>query len=760
MRNAKGQRTVCAAALLALLVGPLLLFGYYDKVHMKAAELALHLLERNDRDRAYAEVYAAANKERLLAGSWMEDYGAVDGNERSFRHFYDPATGKGCAFMPYFHVWILLDGASVTFKGPRYPSALAWASDGAGTRDVRNWKGAIEAYDYTPSSRSEAYFRLGHVVHLLTDMAEPDHATGTPHAASGFAYPEDLNKILAFLKAAADSLPGFWAEEELIRRAMLANAARGQEKVGFEKFVEDNHARLFPTPPQGKSNKRLSLENYFRTMGQLSQHVIREKSFPLPIGVRFTPISTEDDQRFLESPKANFSFFPAIDHKDPAEAERHLGLARELLMSAILLNAGVIEFFHDIVNPPPYVRSVRISQGGRPVYHAYWKDITHTVEGAHPNENAEAAKKLRQGKFDHKYRYETVYGRELVGGPEERASAEGPTLFGATVGRPKRGTGPALRPGTPAEVRIEFGPDPAGFEAPPERMAEVAVAIGGRRVEGRLVDAGAAWAGSFTPALADGEEEAELPIEIAGTDVHNHGFEGRVTTASHAALPRAQGYALDKEPELPAKTLYDAGSRFPIKNYWPGADRNHKVTVRRDEAPPPAEERAVAPSPGLSIGIEGDVVGPPGDRRKAWSFSVQFRADADLELELVEVEQWQLEENAFNSYRRLARQAGRVYDFSAVNISDFSRPPDRDLERADSRLDDLALWPHFQDGVPTYVYHDFWVTAISSVLRYKIVCRARGPDGRIRQAELIFDSKDWVPTGRKGWQDVPLYRKK
>jgi hypothetical protein len=657
--------------------------------------------------------------------------------------------------MPYFHIWIALDKASVTFKGLRYPGSLAWASDGAGTRDVRNWKGAIEAYDYTPSSRAEAYFRLGHVVHLLTDMAEPDHATNTPHAASGFAYPEDLNKILAFLKAAADDLPGFGAEEEIIRRVMLVNAARGQEKVGFEKFVEDNHAGLFQSPPQDKPSKRLSLENYFRTMGQLSRRIIREKSFPLPIGVRFTPISTEDDQRFLESPKANFSFFPAIDHRNPAEAERYLGLARELLTSAIRLNAGVIEFFHDIVNPPPYVRSVRISQGGRSVYHAYWRDIKQTVEGAHPNENAEAAKKLREGKFDHQYRYESVYGRELVGGPEERASAEGPTLFGARPGKRQTGTGPALRPGTSAEVRIEFGPDPAGFEAPPERMAEVTVAIGGRRVEGRLVDAGAAWVGSFTPVLAEGEEEAQLQIEIAGTDVHNHGFEGRVTTASHSRIPRAQGYALDKEPESPAKTLYDAGSRFSIKNYWPGVDSTHKVTVRQDEAPPPAEERAAAPSPGLSIGIVGDVVGPPGDRRKAWSFSVQFRAAADLELELVEVEQWQLEENAFNSYRRHARQAGRVYDFSAVNISDFSRPPDRDLERADSRLDDLALWPDYQDGVLTYVYHDFWVTAISSVLRYKIVCRARGPDGRVRQAELIFDSKDWVPTDGRGGRMCP-----
>ena len=749
-----------AAALLAVFVLPLLLFSYYEEVHQLVAEMALRLLEKSDGGRAYSEVYAKANRAKILAGSWMEDYGAVDGNERSFRHYYDPKTGLGCPYLTYFPVWESLDGSSVTYRGRNYPSALEWARDGAGTQDLRNWKGAIEAYDYTPSARAEAYFRLGHVVHLVADMAEPDHATNTPHAASGYAYPRDLNLILAFVKGKVDPLPGFWVEKSLLERSMGYFAARGVERLGFEGFIEGRHAALFPSVPQLRSNKRLSLDGYFRTMAELSQSAIRDKGFPVPIGVRKHPYATEADQAALGALGANYSFFPAIDFGDAAESARYLGLARELLTSATRLNAGLLEFFYDIVNPPPYVRSVRIGQGGRPVYHAYWKDIKHTVEGVHPNENAKAADMLGKKGFDHKYRYETVYGRELVGGPQERASDEGPTLFGATVGRPKRGAGPALRPGTQAEVRIEFGPDPAGFEAPPERMAEVAVAIGGRRVEGRLVDAGAAWVGTFTPVLADGQEEAELQIEIAGTDVHNHGFEGRVTTASHDAIPRAQGYALDKEPESPAKTLYDAGSRFPIKNYWPGVDRNHKIAVRRDEAPLVPEERAAPTSPGLSIGIEGGVLGPPGTDHAYWLFSVVFRAAAELEPELVEVEEWKLEENAFSTYHRLSRQAGKVFRYTAHNVSSFARPADRDLERKEERLSELELSTEYTDGVLTQMSKSFAVSAISSILRYKIVCRVRGPDGRVRQAEFIFDSKDWAPTGQKNWKGVPLYRKK
>ncbi len=760
MRKPRARRAVRAASLLALLAAPLLLYCYYEEVHKLAAEMALRLLEKSDSGRLYAEVYAPANRNRLVAGAWMEDFGAVDGNERSFRHYYDPTNGLGCPYLTYFPVWESLDGASVAYRGRNYPSALEWARDGAGTQDLRNWKGAIEAYDYAPSARAEAYFRLGHVVHLVADMAEPDHATNTVHAASGYAYPRDLNLILAFLKGKVDPLPGFWVEKSALERSMAYFAARGVERLGFEGFIEGRHAVLFPSPPQVRSNKRLTLDGTFRTMAELSQGAIRDKGFPVPIGVRKHPYATDADQAALGALGASYSFFPAIDFEDAAESARYLGLARELLTGATRLNAGLLEFFHDIVNPPPYVRSVRIGQGGRPVYHAYWKDIKHTVEGVHPNENAKAADMLGKKGFDHKYRYETVYGRELVGGPQERASAEGPTLFGANVGKPKRGTGPALRPGIQAEVRIEFGPDPAGFEAPPERMAEVAVAMGGRRVEGRLVDTGAAWVGTFTPVLGEGEEEAELQIEISGTDVHHHGFEGRVTTAGHDPIPRVQGYALDTEPELPAKTLYDAGSRFPIKNYRPGVDRNHKIAVRRDEAPPAAEERAAPPSPGLSIGIEGGVLGPPGDRYSHWSFGVVFRAAAELEPELVEVEVWKLEVNAFSTYHRLSRQAGKVVGYTAHNVSSFARPPDRDLERKEERISELELSTEYKDGVPEWFYKNFNVSAMSSILEYKIVCRVRDTDGRVRQAEFIFDSKDWVPTGEKNWKGVPLYRKK
>lgn len=736
MRKLRAPRAVRAVSLLALLVAPLLLFSYYEEVHKLAAELALRLLEKSDSGRLYAEVYSPANRARLVAGAWMEDFGAVDGNERSFRHYYEPTTGLGCPYLTYFPVWEELDGASVAYRGRNYPSALEWARDGAGTQDLRNWKGAIKAYDYTPSARAEAYFRLGHVVHLLADMAEPDHATNTVHAASGYAYPRDLNLILAFIKGKVDPLPGFWVEKSVLERSMAYFAARGVERLGFEGFIEERHAVLFPSLPQVKSNKRLTLDGYFRTMAELSQGAIRDKGFPVPIGVRKHPYATEADQAALGALGANYSFFPSIDFEDAAESARYLGLARELLTSATRLNAGLLEFFYDIVNPPPYVRSVRIGQGGRPVYHAFWKDIKHTVEGVHPNENAKAADMLGKKGFDHKYRYETVSRRELVGQPDE----------GAPAGEAK------LEPGVAAEIRVEFGPEPAGFDAPPERMESASVFIGGHAVPGRLVDNGTAWVGRFTPVLEDGEDVRELQIEIHGRDARAHiPLRGRLALPDLKDLTSDRGFLLDSEPDSPAKTSSENLSAYHVASYQPGPDRNFRVAVgRASPREKPAEEAAA-----VSLTI-GEVWGPPGDGNVIWQFYTYFRSSKRLGLDLIEVERWILYGDPRDSrYHRWVREGGDVVGYMTSNIVDFTRPADERLGRIYAAKRQLELERYSNEDSQR-----FEIIANSDPVRVKVVCKAVGADGRIFQAECFFDSKEWVPSGEKDRRGVPLYRKR
>lgn len=390
-------------------------------------------------------------------------------------------------------------------------------------------------------------------------MAEPDHATNTVHAASGYAYPRDLNLILAFLKGKVDPLPGFWVEKSALERSMAYFAARGVERLGFEGFIEERHAVLFPSPPQVKSNKRLSLDGYFRTMADLSQGAIRDKGFPVPIGVRKHPYATEADQAALGALGANYSFFPAIDFGDAAE-----------------------------------------------------KDIKHTVEGVHPNENAKAADMLGKKGFDHKYRYETVYGRELVGQPDE----------GAPAGDAK------LEPGVAAEIRVEFGPEPAGFDAPPERMESVSVFIGGHTVPGRLVDNGTAWVGRFTPVLEDGEDVRELQIEIHGRDAHAHApLRGRLALPDLKDLTSDRGYLLDSEPDSPAKTSSENLSAYHVASYQPGPDRNFRVAVgRASPREKPAEEAAAGMLPAGAARVTVEI-GVPGEVYDIWSATAGDTAD-------------------------------------------------------------------------------------------------------------------------------------
>ena len=50
-----------------------------------------------------------------------------------------------------------------------------------------NLHGAIDIYNhYTYEANHEAYRRLGHTLHLLQDLAQPDHAALKDHAASSY----------------------------------------------------------------------------------------------------------------------------------------------------------------------------------------------------------------------------------------------------------------------------------------------------------------------------------------------------------------------------------------------------------------------------------------------------------------------------------------------------------------------------------------------------------------------------------------------
>jgi hypothetical protein len=143
-----------------------------------------------------------------------------DNGTRSLCHFYDPDTGQGLSANTY--TVVLGEAADLAHPPPRagplserYLDAMRWAWDGM--PDHCSWTGAIAAYDYSEASRKRAYEAVGHVLHLVQDMGQPDHASCRPHPG---------NYVHAYLAEAPASVRSWARQSQGIR----------DDRVGYEEL--------------------------------------------------------------------------------------------------------------------------------------------------------------------------------------------------------------------------------------------------------------------------------------------------------------------------------------------------------------------------------------------------------------------------------------------------------------------------------------------------------------------------------------------
>lgn len=604
--------------------------AYYDITHKQAARQALDLLRAADHDGFYQEVYSSlfAGEEAmkrgvkcLIPGAAAEDYGVVQGNERSFRHYYDPATGTSVRFEPEFYIWAVR-GAAVECPMPRgegpvfYDGALDWARDGAGTSNLRSWRGAFEAYDYSDSSRREAYWRLGHVVHLLADMAEPDHATLTPHGGSGFVLPRDAEKLP--FEEYLDKVGEAFSLSPQTKAAILAAwqaKLSGSPVIGYEQLVEELAAggSLSLSPAEGivqeqplRSSDEL-LGWCFDDMARYSQAAARRPGITLPLGLlgkergRATRIASENEIRtfddlrnwrrnldqylretlpfaadyFTAATDASYDFLasrfdtvlaqvPAIPYTDEGEREKYRQLADELLSRSVSLNARLVREFYDIVNVPPFVQAVIVNQQGAPKYVAYWEHSWVKSAGIHDGQGPG---------YEFAYDFERLAGRRLVTSVDQpldlRLPATLVVVFGPSVGPPD----------------MSGQPQPLAM---PERVRDVVVTVRGQPVSGELKEGGTRWEGelAFTNSrgAAAGDNEIVCPIEIEARDFHphQHGPSGRNAVDIASQLADNDAYRLDADPRTPAKAAAEPPHHWT--GYSPGPDSNHKFRVKLSPA--------------------------------------------------------------------------------------------------------------------------------------------------------------------------------
>ena len=148
-------------------------FAYDDKTtHPALTEEAVNFYNLNFNQKITDE-----EKEWIISGSILEDT-----PPRWVNHFYDPIykvgwTGEAGGLNPQD---VLRQFTDLFLSNGRAVSALNWVHN----QELQNqyklyqgnqtWEKAI--YEYVKNKdKKAAYFALGHVLHLLEDMAVPDH---------------------------------------------------------------------------------------------------------------------------------------------------------------------------------------------------------------------------------------------------------------------------------------------------------------------------------------------------------------------------------------------------------------------------------------------------------------------------------------------------------------------------------------------------------------------------------------------------------
>jgi Mg-chelatase subunit ChlD len=358
-------------------------------VHEHLNGQAALLVEQHDRDGRYREVYADDHLNAFLNGARAEDDGV-----RPFNHFRHAITGEGPSW-----------GAS----------ALNWAYDDL-IGDL-TWKAAIESYGESPQAKAAAYLRLGHVAHLMGDMSQPDHVHLEPHY-------HNPDAVIGPKEIGPRWEP--WGERFITSgggRFTLMN----DPPVGAGSFQLDEFFTRMSTISYDKSSfggvlyedERRPADGEIAEMFDVSYEIVSEVAgIPVTRGwvvrnkavvdpsrrivaysdgspgtgggvnnrggliVRddlegagvFYDVCTEVTVRacfragvpsrfYIEDPVAAI---PASYKSAPNVERRQLAYfyARELWPQAIRHIAGLYMHFHDVVNPPPYVRKVQIDQGG------------------------------------------------------------------------------------------------------------------------------------------------------------------------------------------------------------------------------------------------------------------------------------------------------------------------------------------------------------------------------------------------------------
>ncbi|MCI0398884.1 MAG: hypothetical protein L0322_28680, partial [Chloroflexi bacterium] len=496
--------------------------GYVTATHDQLNRLGAQIVKNNDSNELYAEVYQDPHIQRLGQGGIDEDdTTGVPGfcaGGRYMQHFFQPASRLG---LP-------------STLGPgRCTDAVTWARNSS---DDLTWTGSINIYDYTAAAKLDAYLRLGHVAHLIGDMAQPDHTHLEPHPNSEYepwvrdnwgrvapnisgVTPYQRNRMETFLEDMAQ----LTYDSSSFQGGALYDASGNNLPVNPalpfpQMFILEWRSGIFTIDQwqlynrNADGTKGTNLGNWDNDYG--SDDNFWETSAETGSG----PSGYYYVEEIIDAIPTVYA--PRTGEVLPNPNREPLGYfyATKLLPHAVRYIAGLYQHYYDIVNHPPYVHSVKVTQAGKCIYEKHW-------------ENQEGNNRVNSRSLE-----------------DDCSTPEEERWINAEDGE--------------VQIEIQFGPTIGDTKEP---IRDVEVKIGSQVIQGQLDEEEAKWTGTFTPP-SDGSLDGEQTIEITARDKHNH-FQGR----------NNPGDQLDSQPNSPAR----AGGAEPYnwQGYEAGPDRNHKVKI-------------------------------------------------------------------------------------------------------------------------------------------------------------------------------------
>jgi hypothetical protein len=330
--------------------------------HELLTDKAIELIKskENNGDLDYQDI-----RYEIRYGSYEEDQPAT----QVAYHFLNPLTGEG---IPFF-----LNAEKRSIDASR----------------SENWQNAINTYNYSIDSKKTAYRYLGHIVHLVQDMSVPAHTHIDFHIPPSYddyeTYVKDHTDLISNLPVDTLSIRNWNNRQsyfyELAKLSYYRN--RYPADLSDTNDPQGDLLKLYPYPAFLKFN---SFFSYWEIKD------VGKKWESDSLGFQDTWWETDMPAWYYientnpDTPSPPVKEKSKWDPNNPALDEYNydningFSIARiyadQLLPLAVDYSAGLIQFYYNIVNHPPYVKRVKVTQimgdTERKLYDKNW-DMAH-----------------------------------------------------------------------------------------------------------------------------------------------------------------------------------------------------------------------------------------------------------------------------------------------------------------------------------------------------------------------------------------------